>query len=75
MNSENSESESASQAVRFQDAQAMFNQGQLVTRRDAAVVAEMAETTFKHRLAGSSSAEEYGKTRLLLTAGGKSILL
>ena len=75
MNSENSESESASQAVRFQDAQAMFNQGQLVTRRDAAAVAEMAESTFKHRLAGRRSAEEYGKTRRLLTAEEESILL
>ena len=75
MNSENSESESASQAVRFQDAQAMFNQGQLVTRRYAAAVAEMAESTFKYRLAGRRLAEEYGKTRRLLTAEEESILL
>ena len=59
---------SASQAVRFQDAQAMLNQGQLVTRRDAAVVAEMAESTFKHRMVGRRSAEDYVRTWRLLTA-------
>ena len=59
---------SASQAVRFQDAQAMFNQGQLVTRRDVAVVAEMAESTHKHRMVGRRSAENYVRTWRLLTA-------
>ena len=61
MNSENPES--APQAVRFQDAQAMYNQGQLETKKDAAVIAEMTESTFRHRMAGRRSAEDYGKTR------------
>ena len=70
MNSENS----ASQAVRFQDAQVMFNQGQLETRGDTAVIAEMSASIFKHRMAGRRSAEGYGKTRRLLTAEKVPIL-
>ena len=61
MNSENP----ASQVVRFQDAQAMFNQGQVGTRGDAATIGEMPESTFNHRMAGRRSAEDYGKTRRL----------
>ena len=45
MNSENS----AHQVVRFQDAQAMYYQGR---RKDAAAIAEMAPSTFTHRMAG-----------------------
>ena len=71
MNSENS----AHQAVRFQDAQAMYYQGQLGRRKDAAVIAEMALSTFTHRVAGRRSAEDYGKTRRLLTAEEESILI
>ena len=71
MNSENS----APQAVRFQDAQALFNQGQHGTRGDAATIAEMAVSTFRHRMAGRRSAEDYGKTQRLLTTDEESILL
>ena len=71
MNSENS----APQAVRFQDAQAMFNQGQFGTRGDAATIADMAVSTFRHHMAGRRSAEDYGKTRRLLTTEEESILL
>ena len=66
---------SAHQAVRFQDAQAMYYQGPFGQRRDAAVIAEMAPSTFTHRMAGRQSAEDYGKTRRLLTAEEESILL
>ena len=44
-------------------------------RRDAAVIAEMALSTFKHRMAGRRSAEDYGKTWRLLTVVEESILL
>ena len=71
MNSDNS----AHQAVRFQDAQAMYYQGQPERQRDAAGIAEMALSTFTHRMAGRRSAEDYGKTRQLLTAEEESILL
>ena len=73
MNSENPES--APQAVRFQDAQAMYNQGQLETKKDAAVIAEMTKSTFRHRMAGRRSVEDYGKTRRILTAEEESIVL
>ena len=52
----------------------MFSQGQR-GRKDAAIIAEMAEPTFKHRIDGRRSAEDYGKTRRLLTAEEESILL
>ena len=39
----------------------MFNQGQLGTRRDVAMIAEMAESTFKHRIDGRRSAEDYSR--------------
>ena len=70
MNSENS----ASQAVRFQDAQPMFNQGQLGTRGDVAAITEMSASISRHRTAGRGSAEDYGKTRRLLTAEEESTL-
>ena len=71
MNSENS---AAHQAVRLQDAQEMYYQGQLGRQKDAAVIAQMALSTFIHRMAGRRSAEDYGKTRRLLTAE-ESILI
>ena len=43
--------------------------------RDAAEITEMALSTYKHRIAGRRSAEDYGKTRRLLTAEEESILL
>ena len=63
---------SASQVVRFQDAQAMSSQKQLGMRGDAAAIAEMPVSTFRHRMAGRRSAEDYGKTRRLLTAEEES---
>ena len=77
MNSENPNSEPARapQALRFQEAQAMYNKGQVKTKTDAAVIAEMADTTFRQRMAGRRSAEDYGKTKRLLTAEEESILL
>ena len=66
---------SVPQAVRFQDAQAMYNQGQLETKKAAAGVAEMKVSTFTHRTLGRRSAEDFGKTRRLLTAEEESILL
>ena len=68
VNSENS----ACRVVRFQ---AMLNQGQLGTGRDAVVIAEMAQSTFKHRIDGRRSAEDYGKTWRLLTAEEEPIFL
>ena len=65
---------SAHQVILFQDAQAMYYQGQLERQRDAAGIAEMALSTFTHRMAGRRSAEDYGKTRRLLTAE-ESILM
>ena len=75
MNRDSETRNSAPQAVRFQDAQATYNQGQLKTRSDAAVITEMAVSTFKHRMTGRRSAEDYGKSRWLLTAEEESILL
>ena len=77
MNSENPNSEPARapQAVRFQDAQAMYNMGKVRTKAGAAVIAEMPETTFRQRMAGRRSAEDYGKTKRLLTVEEESILL
>ena len=72
---DNPNAESAPPAVRFQDAQAMYNQGQLETKKDAAVIAEMTESTFRHRMAGQRSAEDFGKSRRLLTIEEESILL
>ena len=71
----NTSDNSAHQAVRFQDAQAMYYQGQLMRQRDAAGIAKMALSTFTHRMAGQRLAEDYGKTRRLLTAEEGSILL
>ena len=56
---------SAHQAVRFQDAQAMYYQRPFGQRRDAAVIAEMAPSTFTRRMASQQSAEDYGKSRRL----------
>ena len=67
--------ESAEQAVRFQDAQDMYYQRQLVRRRGAAAIAEMALSTSRRRMAGLRSAEGYSKTRRLLTAEEELILL
>ena len=67
--------ESAEQAVRFQDAQDMYHQGQLARRRGAAIITEMALSISRHRMAGLTLAEGYGKTRRLLTAKEESILL
>ena len=66
---------SAPQAVHFQDAQAMFNQGQLRMRGDTATIVEMAVSTFWHHMAGWRSAEDYSKVRRLLTMEEESILL
>lgn len=66
---------SANQDERFQDAQAMCTQGQPDRRRDAAVIAEVALSTFTHRMASQGSAEGYGKTRQLLTVEEESIFL
>ena len=77
MNSENPNSEPARdlRAVRFQDAQAIYNIKQVKSKADAAVIAEMPETTFRQRMAGRRSAEDYGKTKRLLTAEEESVLL
>ena len=73
MNSDNSARDH--QAVHFQDAQVMYYQGQLERQRDAVGIAEMALSTVSHRMAGRRSAEDYGKTRRLLTAEEELILL
>ena len=78
MNSENPQSESAArvpQAIRFQDAQAMYNQRQLKTKKDATVIAEMKESTFRHRMAGRRSHEDYSITQRRLPAEEESIVL
>ena len=75
MNSENSQSESVPQAIRFQDAQAMYNQRRIQTKKDAAVIAEMKESTFRHRMAGRRSHEDYSITQRRLTAEEESIVL
>ena len=63
------------QAVRFQDAQAMYNQRRLETKRDAAAIAEMKESTFGYRMAGRRPAEDYAISQRRLTAEEESILL
>ena len=68
MNSENS----AHQAVRFQDAQAMYYQGQLGRRKDAAVIAEMAPHI---EWPVGDQRRTTAKTRRLLTAEEESILI
>ena len=65
----------AHRSVRFQDAQAMCHQGQFGQRRDAAVIAQMARSTFTHRTAGRQLAEDYGKTQRILATEEESILL
>jgi len=45
------------------------------TKKDAAVVAEMKVSTFKHRTWGRRSAAEYGKTRWLLLDGEEEVLI
>ena len=52
-----------------------YHQGQFNQRREAAVIAEMAPSISTHRMAGRQSAEDYGKTRRLLTAEEELILL
>ena len=75
MNSENSQSESVPQAIRFQDAQAMCNQRRLKTEKDAAVIAEMKEPTPEHCMASRRSHEDYSITQRHLTAEEESIVL
>ena len=62
-------------AVRFQDAQAIYNQGQLKTKKVVVGVVEMKVSTFMHCTLDQRSAEDYGKTRQLLTAEEVSFLL
>ena len=56
-----------------QDAQAMYNGERLEMKKDAAVIAEMAESTFRHRMAGQRSAEDYNQALRLLTAEEASV--
>ena len=75
MNNENSQSESVPQAILFQDSQAMCNQRRLKTKKDAAVIAEMKESTFRHRMAGRRSHEDYPIIQQHLTVEEESIVL
>ena len=78
MNSENPQSESAARvplAIRFQDAQAMYNQRQIKTKKDVAVIAEMKESTFRRRMAGRRSHEDYSIIQQHLTVEEESIVL
>lgn len=55
----------------------MYYHGQLETRRDAVVIAEMelSSVAFAHRMGGRRSAESYGKTWRPPMAEEKSILI
>jgi len=52
--------------IRFLNAFEMCGDEIIPTKKDAAVVAEMKVSAFKHRTCGRRSAVEYGKTRRLL---------
>jgi len=67
--------ETIPECVRFQEALDMHREGVISTKRDAAVVAEMARSTFVHRAQGRRSAEDYHKSRQLLKAEEEEILI
>ena len=61
--------------IRFLNAFEMYKDEIIPTKKDAAVVAEMKVSTFKHRTWGRRSAAEYGKTRWLLLDGEEEVLI
>jgi hypothetical protein len=64
----------APESVRFQDGLIMYRDG-LVPKREAAVIAEMRESTFVHRTLGRQSAEDFHKSRHLLKEEEVEILI
>jgi hypothetical protein len=63
------------EAIRFQDGLAMYLNGLVPSKGDAAVIAEMKRSTFVHRSLGRRSATDYGKSRrLLLEAEEKTLI-
>jgi len=61
--------------IRFLNAFEMYKDEIIPTKKDAAVVAEMKVSTFKHRTCGRRSAAEYGKTRRLLLDEEEEVLI
>jgi len=53
----------------------MYKDEIIHTKKDAAVVAEVKVSTFKHRTCGRRSVAEYGETRrLLFDRGGEALM-
>lgn len=63
------------QSVRFQEAMEMYRSGRDPRKEDAAVVAEMRVSTFVHCSLGRRSAEDYSKSRRLLTAEEEEVII
>lgn len=61
--------------IRFLNAFEMYKDEIIPTKKDAAVVAEMKVSTFKHRTCGRRSAAEYGKSRRLLLDEEEEVLI
>ena len=52
-----------------------YDSGGLVNKKDAAVIAELPATTFRHRLAGRPSREEASRARQRLTTTEEEIVI
>jgi hypothetical protein len=63
------------ESVRFQDGLKMYREGLVPRKSDAAVVAEMRESTFVHRSLGRRSAKDFYKSRRLLKEEEEEILI
>lgn len=63
------------EAVKFQDAMGMYREGIVTTKAEAAVCAEMEESTFVHRSLGRRSQADYHLSRRHLTAEEEEILI
>jgi predicted HTH domain antitoxin len=57
------------EAVRVEWAKEALRTGEVSTKKAAARIAEMPESTFKHRLLGRRTREEYGKGRQVSSLG------
>lgn len=63
------------ECVRFQEALAMYRERIVPTKSDASVVAEMQPSTFVHRSLGRRSAEDFYKSRRLLSPEEEDIVM
>jgi len=61
--------------IRFLNAFKTYKDKIIPTKKNAALVAEMKVSTFKHRTCGRLSAAEYGKTRRLLLDDKEEVLI